>query len=126
MNENLQNAVTALIEKSLGALESAQNFLVAEIPDVIQQLLMWKFTISLIYFSLGMFFILIFPVIANLIAWKYTKKFEMENDPWLFTPSLLFSILSVVVGWCMVNLTWLQIWIAPKIFLIEYAAKLIK
>jgi len=41
MNEQLQQAVAELIEKSLSMLQTGADFMAAEIPDVVHQLLMW-------------------------------------------------------------------------------------
>ena len=37
----------------------------------------------------------------------------------------VLSVTSVVLSGIFINLTWLQIWIAPKVWLLEYAAKLV-
>lgn len=39
---------------------------------------------------------------------------------------VLVSILSCILGVCLLSLEWLQIWLAPKVYLIEYAAGLAK
>ena len=41
MNEQLQQALVAILNKTVASVEAGANFLAAEIPDVIQQLLMW-------------------------------------------------------------------------------------
>jgi hypothetical protein len=39
---------------------------------------------------------------------------------------LVFMAVPIAAGFGAINLTWLQIWIAPKVWLIEYAAGLVK
>ena len=42
MNEQLQQAISQLITMSLVAIDKGATFLSGQIPDVIQQLLLWK------------------------------------------------------------------------------------
>ena len=51
MNEQLQTALAALIEKSIKAMEAGADFMAAEIPEVVQQLLLWHMTLSAIKFG---------------------------------------------------------------------------
>lgn len=127
MNENMQNALAEIIRNSMTALESAKNFLVAEIPDVIHQLLLWKFTTSLIAFTASIIFGLVIPIIVGVVAFKRERQFkDTYSEGMAYTIGIFASLLSLFIAFLLFNLTWLQIWIAPKIFLIEYAAKLIK
>lgn len=41
MDKQLQQAVSSLIEKSLSAFEKGADFMAAQLPDVVQQLLLW-------------------------------------------------------------------------------------
>lgn len=132
MNENLQTAVAQIIERSLVAVDTATTFLAAEIPDVVQQLLLWHMVKGVLYTVLGLAFLTAIP-----LYWKWwlrnaerdrdgDVKLERSSD---FTGAMLGAIGSVVLlvlGMILINLTWLQIWIAPKVWLIEYAAALAK
>lgn len=122
MNEELQNELASLIGKVNSGADSAIDFLGAELPDVIQQLLMWYGVYNFILFIMG---VLVFVVGYYLVLFKYRSAIHNElsggGEPvWaliIFAPSISFTML---------NLTWLKIWIAPKIWLIEYAASIAK
>lgn len=131
MNENLQTAVAQIIERSLAAVDTAASFLAAEIPDVVQQLLMWHMVKSGVYMALGLALLAAIP-----LYWKWWyRNAERNNDGELLDGGATFigGVAGVVgsaallpSGLILINLTWLQIWIAPKVWLIEYAAKLAK
>lgn len=141
MNEQLQQALTAILNKTMSGVDAGVNFLSAEIPDVIHQLLLWKMVYSLVIFIGGV----ILLTATVVFVYKQTRKVEAEsNGSWRkYKETLCFDndgdvhpgIIAVIIGGCfgagfgiggMTNLTWLQIWIAPKIYLIEYAASLAK
>lgn len=120
---NLQEAVVFLIEKSLKAVEAGETFLAAELPDVVNQLLLWHMVESGTYAFLA----IILAILALLIDIKLYKKLKDDFDGLILY--LLVGSVPRIWIWLLIlnmfNLTWIKIWIAPKIFLIEYAAKLI-
>lgn len=136
MNEQLQQALAQVIEKATDGVQSGVSFLSAELPDVIHQLLMWKMIESLILCAGG----IIFTVgairwfaknsgIGKEVGTKYkaTLTHDERGDiaPWI--PVLIIPLVSIVViASITINITWLKIWIAPKVYLIEYAASLVK
>lgn len=136
-NEALQNALASILQRSITAVDAGVAFLSAEIPDVIQQLLMWHAVSSFIAFFLSM----LVGLVSLCIFWpniKRGKKLEdhkyeetwthnwyghLENPiPYLSLGGIIFVCGAITSS----NMAWLQIWIAPKIFLIEYAASLVK
>lgn len=140
MNENLENAVTELINKSLQGIDSTQKFLTSEVPDVINQLLVWKFFESFIFCLLGML-ILFGTIFFNWKQYKYWKGLTDEQIKKLrpeFTDYrdekldvgaiLIFNILNFIpclISALLINIKWLQIWVAPKVWLIEYMKKFV-
>ena len=143
MNETLQNALAEIITAALENAGAAKEFVLAEMPDVVQQLLIWKMTISLIWFVFGLACLALIPLLLKHCLWLITERTTKDAD-WArsknFTyfnePSAAFvgnSILSVIglalallIGQLTINFEWLQIWLAPKVYLIEYAADLVK
>lgn len=135
-NEALQNALTSILQRSITAVDAGVAFLSAEIPDVIQQLLMWHAIQSLIFFLIGFagvffsLFILFYSCGRGKklehyykTTWTHDKYGDFSNP----LPYLCLGLIVLVFGITMSsNMAWLQIWIAPKIFLIEYAASLVK
>lgn len=133
MKPQLDKAVASLIQKSLDSFEKGATFLSEQLPEVVSQLLMWKFTQSLIYALIGLATLLVMVGMPLLAIWWYTrqvKRSRYESDEetvgagFLVWLALELCMIPIVVS--TLNFTWLQIWIAPKVFLIEYAARLIK
>lgn len=132
MNEQLQSAIASLISKAIEATEKGAEFLSAEIPDVVNQLLMWHLVMNATMFIGALILAGIF-ITLDYKVFKYVWSKDHNEYDWepnfyggyLGLGSLIriFVFIPVSISF---NLTWLQIWIAPKIFLIEYAAKLVK
>lgn len=152
MNEQLQQALTAILNKTMSGVDAGVSFLSSEIPDVIHQLLIWKLAEAALLFS-------VFSVVAILGVAALRKSFgpikahsrgsslyygnsgnDLEKEgkrlmaenssalPFAIFGSI-FGVLALLVF--AINGTQqlakiLQIWLAPKIYLIEYAASLAK
>jgi hypothetical protein len=124
MNEQLQNVLTDLIVTAT----AAKDFVLSELPDVINQLLMWKMIESIIYTFIG---VAMLGCIAAywLVLYKHWDRWkEIGSDPEFafFFPGGVATLLLFVGACFVINITWLQILIAPKVYLIEYAASLAK
>lgn len=124
MNEQLQKALAELLGKANDGIDTAGEFLASELPDVIQQLLMWHGIKSLVECVFGLFVLLIIFIYIKTIP-KYIKEID---DSEAVVLSIICSCIGCVAlffyGAYKINIEWLQIWIAPKVWLIEYAAKL--
>lgn len=135
MNDQLQQSLSQILDQAVSGVQAGVNLLSTELPDVIHQLLLWKMIESLILCVVG----IIFTVSA--IRWfaknlgkgkedgkkyKATLTHNEQGDlaPW--GPfSIILLVLIVVIASITINITWLQILIAPKVYLIEYAAALV-
>jgi len=129
MNEEVTNKANELLLSMLNGIETASDFVIDQTPDVIQQLLAWHFITSLLCFV----FIFASPFIFYFIGGKIVSMMCQEDDDKerIFCVNigkcvgLLASFLTVVGLFCEAQpLAWLQIWIAPKLYLLEYAASL--
>lgn len=131
MEKQLEQAVSSLITTALNTFEEGAGFLSEQLPDVIQQLLIWKAIESFIYTCLSIF-LFGFYIYAVKRGLKAVQK-GVENSPYdEETMYFLFCVAVVVLGLITLltsfkcfSMTWLQILVAPKIFLIEYAATLL-
>lgn len=130
--EQLNEALAKLITQATAGNDTSVDFLQAQLPDVIVQLLMWHGVKSGILFVIGIL-IFIGLVIADIyFGNKLYKILEEGNDTesfWLFyifIGSMFRATLLAAINITFLNLTWLQIWIAPKVWLIEYAARLVQ
>lgn len=150
MNDQLQQALAVVLQGATNAVQSGVSFLQAELPDVIQQLLTWKLAQAGLHSLLCLAVIVVFVVSLNrgLPIWKaYSRGSRMyygnvandeekegrrlmqENDDGDSFYKVLAAVsgpLSVVAAVIFLEAfgTVVQIWLAPKIYLIEYAARL--
>lgn len=129
MNEQASKVLADLLEKASNGIDSAVAFSQAQLPDVISQLLIWNFTQSLVSSILGILLFCFFQYVAWRL-FKYCKKTWAANGddifdhPEIFIYATGYLLSFIALTW--VNLTWLKIWLSPKLYLIEYAASLIK
>jgi hypothetical protein len=138
MNEELQKALGALLNKANDGIDAASGLLTAELPDVIHQLLMWHGVYSFIMCLFGVVAALLIPKLISVMLrkpegksnlfWDCNGEFSREIPPALI---VVFGGLFAIIFECVfifdfINLQWLQIYIAPKVWLIEYAASLTK
>ena len=119
MNEKLSEALVELISLSVSGVE----FLVSEIPDVLHQLLIWEATISVISMVC---WVLLCIAIYEFNRWQigYLTKNKKFNNPNVMANIFQGFLIIPLIG--LFDLTFLKIWIAPKVFLIEYAAQMVK
>lgn len=160
MNEQANKILVDLLQKAGDGIDAAVSFSQAQIPDVVNQLLIWKAVSSFLSFSIGMALIFIGPKLiirfykmaksSHAAAIDNAKKDYEEGKPWTrYSPGS--SVTSVTFdsingsGWAITLIAgiafivlfitslafvtefdWLKIWLAPKLYLLEYTASLIK
>jgi hypothetical protein len=130
MNDQLQKVLADIITRVTSGADAAIQFGKEQIPEVLKQLLIWNFTFSfLIWFSAT-------AIIVGYVIWMLTKfrwwfknqrSTTTEQDTAVTALTVIWGIITFImifVFWC--NLDWLKIWVAPKLYLLEYAASLIK
>ncbi len=167
MNEELQQAIVQAIESMTGVAQSAYTFGAQQMPEVIEQLLVWEttrlslllvlFTSGFIVSLWGLKSVFFNPDIAKAKADAVAAKAAYDaGEPWtrLFEGSectsgrydrivdntgpiqkesdigvLIFSTMGCVLFGLTtadVGLELVKITLAPKVWLIEYAAGLVK
>lgn len=134
----MKETLNEILQRMLSTVDAGVAFLSAEIPDVIQQLLVWKAVSSGLFF---LFFFSIFLITAAYAVktlkgrdkevfkkhWHSRTRQEESYVEKLSMTVVITSIISVVsLIITLLSYTWLKIIIAPKVYLIEYAASLIK
>ena len=124
MTPDLQNQLASILSFLESSLKTGAAFTMDQAPDIVNQLLLWKFVQSLSIFILG------FLGTCIAIGWGIfcLRKKDWENP---FNDSWEFLALPAVLGafpltGMFLSTDWLQIWLAPKIYLLEYASKLLK
>jgi hypothetical protein len=144
MNEELQQAIVKVIESMTGVAQSAYAFGAEQLPEVVQQLILFNLIKSGALFALSVFV---------LWLWVYAAYRQIKNKPqpgeyardgiwwdvrqqtvqpqfngawawWgIFGGFVAIFTLIVAIGY---GLEFLKIAAAPKVWLIEYAAGLVK
>lgn len=132
MNDQLQASLAVILQKATTGLEAGVNFLGAQIPDVVRQVLLfnlWKDVASVVIAVL----ILVGYAVGLAFLWKWAIKNEKENR-WsdaFFGAGMLTTVTAIFAGFVVVwlissFLDGLEIWLAPKVWLIEYASTFVK
>ena len=127
MNEQANKILADLLQKASNGIDAAVSFSQAQIPDVIHQLLVWNFAVSIIFSLLGAASF----AAAQYGVWrgiKYLRK-KWAGDDFIEHPEVilmagLWFVTLSPLSW--IDLVWLKIWLAPKLYLIEYASHLLK
>jgi hypothetical protein len=111
------------------------DWLYSEVPEVVEQFLTWHFVQSLMNFCVCLFFICIFPFLLMHIAKRIYTRVEVNKLPecdrcnfWvpcIFAHVILIAA-SQITSWTSINLIWLKIWFAPKVFLLEAFTDVVK
>lgn len=132
MNEQLQNALAEIIQKAIATGEAAAEFLVAETPDVVYQLLLWYGVKTAVLFFTGLaIWLIVACILRDMLRNPKRWKIDPSKDGTTFCMATIYVICGPVLIAAGLELTsnnydWLQILIAPKIWLLEYAAELVK
>ena len=126
MNEELQGTLNEALVSVIESAASAKDFILAETPEVIEQLLLWKMIDSIVATLLGL---AILYAVYRFARWGYrdANKDSYEQHEVLQVLGSVASVIAVPMGvWCALQLQWLKILIAPKVYLLEYAAELVR
>lgn len=120
MNEQLQQRANEILLSILNKAADIGSAALDEIPLVVQELLHWKFAESIAH---NLAALICFIIVAALFRWGQKHEFE---EPHHITLPLISAIGSVPIIAINANMDFLQIWLAPRVYLLEYAATLIK
>lgn len=149
MEEQANKILVELLQKAVGGIDAAVSFSQAQIPDIVHQLLVWKFTKSLV---VTLIVLASLPVAIKFFkvmmrreqdgvvgdegySWdrgkpKYRPTLVWGRDGDISPGSIIFGAIilfySTVAFIVLLDLTWLKILLTPKLYLLEYAASLIK
>ena len=119
----MQDKISETLEKWLDHLKTGEDFVIEQAPEVIEQILLWNGVKSFILFLI----MSTMSLICIIVIAKSSKMITEENDDdgvfGIIGGMLCFSLFMYLA---FINLEWLQIWIAPKAYLIEYISGMIK
>ena len=142
MNEQLQAQFIQIIQSVSESAASAKNFVLAELPDVAQQVINWYLFKSVfeniialicitfaIYLLTKLFQVPVSKSKANkfqLFCYAFTRDGETKE----LMPTVLIPVVAIII--CIVisiynfNLDCFKILIAPKLWLIEYTTHILR
>lgn len=126
MEEELQSKLTSILNWVEETAKVTEGFVIEQTPLYIQELLAWNFWHSLIWFCIGVL------LIVNGIMWiakllNNCKEWENNDDFPKFVVSIVLIIFGVIgIPIIAHNFEWLKIAVAPRVFLLEYAAQAVK
>lgn len=147
---NMVEALTNMLNMAVGGAERAGTMLAQEVPDVVVQLLTWhavSYAINVVVFTtlllVGLWIIKKIKVVWSIAKpeLKNERNFKWQwdsyrgeyrtTDNWqliIVVMSIIsFIILSVSLYHIIYNLKMvLYIWVAPKVYLIEYGVDLVR
>ena len=137
----MQNALIEIIQKASSGIDTSVSFLSSEIPEVVSQLLLWNITASSVGMALSA---IVIAISVSMIVWMmklYGRGRDTGKPNWVHNGGGYNAMrervipVSCVLFICLVAgpivfvgnlMEVLKIWLAPKIWLIEYAASLAK
>jgi len=124
-SQGLEGALVDIIQQVSGGVKQGVDFLQAEIPEVVRQLLVWKLAEATIVFLICSLIVAAW-IKGMIIAVKHDSKNYCSDTT--FPTALFGGTVAIIAAGIAVSclLTALQIYIAPKVWLIEYAASLVK
>lgn len=132
MNEELKQKAAQALSEILDLALKTKDFVIEQAPDVVKQLLAWNFTLS--FLSTCVFLtILGLMILAGRYLWVRRPfpdcRSTLEEDTAGRNPTdaeWYNRGAACTMGFGASNLVWLKIWVAPKLFLLEYAATLVR
>lgn len=122
MKSDLDDQLVELLSKANSGIDTAVSFSKEQIPELIEQTLLWY---QLYYVSMFLLALLMVPATYLLLKYlvpKFKKELDLDSDKAF--PLIVLIIVSIVAMlitfFSNINLEWVQIYIAPKLWLIEY------
>lgn len=121
MNEKLENTVNEILQKSIDAATQGAEFVKDQIPDLLKQLLMWHAARDII--------LVVMMLLTLTLALVSLKKLVRDIDDvfWGVCSIVggIVSLILLIVGMhALFDLV--EILVAPKVWLLEYGANLIR
>lgn len=133
---SLDKSIAFLIDGATEKGAKLVDLLYSQAPEVIEQLLIYHGVESAIKCLGAVLLIVGWPFVLVKLVKSYRKIFEDHIDknwsehPGFAIPVIFGSIISLIItqitGWNTINFTWLKIWIAPKVYLLEFIGNFTK
>ena len=133
MKEQLQSGLVQALTTLITELKGGVDFAKEHLPDVVQQLILYK-TVTLGIALLACAAVAVLLAVASQAAWRLMKCIpESDRDRHFERSSAegrMFAAGGAAVGLCLIAaplaLDFLKVVLAPKVYLLEYAASMLK
>lgn len=126
MSEKLDETVNTILQNAVEAASRGTEFLKEQLPDVLQQLILWKtWSYAITLFVCVAFFVWLIwkgiPLLKRLWEW------DDDGLPCCLA-ALVYTaaFIAACIGFFANGYDLIQIALAPKVWLLEYAANLVK
>lgn len=123
MKEELNNKLIESIDLITQWVEAGGQFVAEQTPLIVNEILLYRFWESLIFFILWT----VASAILMSLSLVFYNKSKDDDDEFLIA-SVFFAVTACVVFAMSLdlNLDWLKIKVAPRLYIIEYLAELTK
>jgi hypothetical protein len=133
----LQGYLIKALEKTGNVIDKSVDMVMEQAPILVKEVLQWYFAYNLIQLIMGLVIMLsVFGYWYSQIKLGVAQSKLQHKDRSIYFTSEghelgryalnVFMIIPFFVSMFMINLEWLKIWIAPRLWLIEYTSQLIK
>lgn len=122
LQDKASEVLVNMIDITVKSMNDVIEFGKQQIPEVIHQLLLWQLTSSILWIVVGVVLVVVG------FWWCCKANNWIKKDP-NNVPAHFVTLLFFVGGaWFIIYnaLDALQIWVAPKVYLIQYAADLVR
>ena len=139
INDNLQNAVAQVLLAAIQTAKQTGDWMKGQLPDVVHQLMTWRLVSDIVSIVLALVFITFFALSAKKFTKLYAQEKAKSKDRWFDAtdmPGGIAWIVWLIIGGVVTIAFFviavaniydaLEIWFAPKVWLLEYAAHLLK
>jgi len=143
MNDELKNQLAKAVEKGIALAEKTGEFVIDQVPDLVHQFLLWHAIDYSVWLVVGLILLVGVNLLTKQIGVKqipehdadkqhryiyrlgryFKKEYEYDTLPNSLFLSFFIRVMGYVLVFSMIIqnvLGLLKIWIAPKIYLIEY------
>lgn len=123
MNEQLQNQLATILGSILNGVKQAGDFALVQLPDIAQQYVVYG---RAKYTTLFLFFLIVIAGLAWGIRWAFKDKDTCDD---VVAGVCIFGGLGIIgcsIGAVVTASEALLVWLAPKVWLIQELARLMK
>ncbi len=126
LQDGLVAWLTPLADKGQEGILRAVELMETEAPLVVKELLRWHFAISLIWFLIPMCVAIVMAsYLKKMWAWAISVADDTEGLS-IIGGTVYTIVAGILISVGLSTTNWLQILVAPRLFLIEYIANMVK